>query len=287
MKGVSKLILILAVGLILSVQNTQAQDKVSPTKPTLPFQEGVWKIVNFWTEPKCYTIAKDKDTKVKINAIFECTKEGAKPPKVDCKDLNLKFSWKSNIEQIEKTINLTEKIKSSCGPGATSCRIDFNGETMEVKLMPKQNRISISKTGNISPKVIGNIELAIEVFTGATLSDKRRITLPPCVVIPGSPVSKGYDATVDFSPAGPDHIKITIKDLDKARAATIQAYVKITHPPFSGNLNLNEDTTNFGVFSVVYPFTWTQGVSCTVIYTDELTSSGDRNVQRTWRYVVP
>jgi len=280
MKSLLKLIqtVLIFVIISISVQFAYTQDKKLPIKPFSPTKEGVWKIERFWTSPACYTLAHNKTTTVRINAIFECSKP-------NCKDLNLKFHWKSNIEKFTKEINLTQAIKNSCNPDVPSCKVRIDNETMDVKLMLKEGKISISKIGYISPNVRGTIDLGMEAYTDSVLTDKKNISLPPCVTIP-QPVS-GYDATANFSNAGPNFIKITITDLDKAGATTIKAYVSITNPTFSGELTFTEDTTNFGVFSIVYPFTWTQGVTCKVLYIDELTSSGARNVQRIWTYVVP
>lgn len=292
MKSLLKLIqtVLIFVIILICVQFAYTENKKLPIKPFSPTKEGVWKIERFWTTPACYTLARDKDTTVRINAIFECKGESLKSGTLSCKDLNLKFHWKSNIEEFTKEINLTQAIKSSCNPNVSSCRVKIDNETVDVKLMFKENKISITKMGYISPKVAGAIDLIMEAYTDSILTDKKSFKLMPCTMtaIPQSGSSSaGYDATVDFAYAGPNFIKITITDLDKARATTIRAYVSITNPAFSGELTFTEDTTNFGVFSIVYPFTWTQGISCKVVYTDELTSTGDRNVQRIWTYVVP
>ncbi len=101
------------------------------------------------------------------------------------------------------------------------------------------------------------------------------------------PRLRGYTATVDFSYAGAGYLKIIITDLDKAGAVSIKAFVKTSHPVFSGMVTFTEDTTKPGVFSGVQPFIWTQGVFCEVTYVDERTGTGQTNVQRRWRYVAP
>ncbi len=285
-KYLSLLVLVLTfvLAMFLAPENISAQKKIIPVKPFNPYlstKKGIWKIVKFWTKPQCYTVSSTRDVPIEINAIFECTGKGITKP-VTCEDLTLKFYWHSNIEKFTKKINLTQAIRSFCGPKTNFCKVRLDGDVLEVKIDKKTRRISIRKVAYVSPRVRGDIDMTMEIFTGVTLTDSKKISLSPCSVS-----SRGYDATADFSQAGTGYIKITITDLDKAGAATINAFVKTSHPAFSGQVTFTEETTNPGVFSRVQPFVWTQGVSCEVTYIDERTSSGRTNVQRVWRYVVP
>lgn len=262
--------LIFIFGNFLAAEELYAQRKMLPAKPTLPSlpsQKGVWKIVRFLTKPQCYTTSPTRDVPIEIRTTFECKGE-------TCEDLTLKFYWQSNIERFTRKVNLTQAIKSFCRP-QTPCKVRFDGDVLDVKI--GKRALSIRKTAYVSPNVKGEILMVMKVFTGITPTDRKRISLSPC----------GYDARVDFSYASTGYIRITITDLDKAGAGTINAFVETSHPAFTGQVTFTEDTTNFGVFSRVQPFIWTQGVSCKVTYIDERTSSGRTNVRRVWNYVVP
>jgi len=136
---------------------------------------GEWKISRLWTEPACYTKLPDKDTTITVKAEFQCV-----GPKVSkCQDLTLKSYWDSSIEHVKKEINLTQAVIDTCGPSATTCTVLIDGEKMDVKILP-MNRILISKTGFISPRLTGDIKLTLEAYTGKTLTDKKIIIIKPC-----------------------------------------------------------------------------------------------------------
>jgi len=136
---------------------------------------GEWKISRFWTEPACYTKLPDKDTTITVKAEFQCV-----GPKISkCQDLTIKAYWDSSIEHTVRKINLTKAVIDTCGPSATTCTVLIDGEKMDVRIL-LGNKILISKTGFISPRLTGDIKLTLEAYTGKTPTDKKTIIVKPC-----------------------------------------------------------------------------------------------------------
>jgi len=145
------------------------------SNPIFAVTAGEWKISRFWTEPACYTKLPDKDTTITVKAEFQCI-----GPKVSkCQDLTLKSYWDSSIEHVERKINLTRAVIDTCGSGATACTVSIDGEKMDVRIL-LGNKILISKTGFISPRLTGDIKLTLEAYTGVKLTDKKTIIVKPC-----------------------------------------------------------------------------------------------------------
>jgi len=145
------------------------------SNPIFAVTAGEWKISRFWTEPACYTKLPDKDTTITVKAELQCI--GPKVPK--CQDLTLKSYWDSSIEHVERKINLTRAVIDTCGSGATACTVSIDGEKMDVRIL-LGNKILISKTGFISPRLTGDIKLTLEAYTGVKLTDKKTIIVKPC-----------------------------------------------------------------------------------------------------------
>jgi len=145
------------------------------SNPVFAVSAGEWKISRLWTEPACYTKLPNKDTTITVKAEFQCVGQiGSK-----CQDLTLKSYWDSSIERVERKINLTQAVITTCGPRATTCTVLIDGEPMDVKIIPG-NKILISKTGFISPRLTGDIKLTLEAYTGVKLTDKKTIIIKPC-----------------------------------------------------------------------------------------------------------
>jgi hypothetical protein len=145
------------------------------SNPIFAVTEGEWKISRFWTDPPCYTKLPDKDTTITVKAEFQCV-----GPKISkCQDLTIKAYWDSSIEHTERKVNLTRAVISTCGPSATTCTVLIDGEKMDVRIL-LGNKILISKTGFISPRLTGDIKLTLEAYTGKTLTDKKIIIVKPC-----------------------------------------------------------------------------------------------------------
>lgn len=139
--------------------------------PKPPKLIGKWEITRFYTEPSCYTKLPDRDNRIVINAVFECSG-------LNCKELTIKGYWNSNIEHTVKKINLTEAVNKTCGSHATSCRIIWDGEPVRVIIGPK--KYTINTFGYISPRLRGDIQLILEAYTGVELTDKKTIIIKPC-----------------------------------------------------------------------------------------------------------
>ena len=163
------LFLLEAVVFSLSLVFNYAQVKEPFPKPSKLISK--WKITRFYTEPSCYTKLPDRDNRIIINATFECTS-------LSCKELTIKAYWSSSIEHVVKKINLTEAVNKTCGSHATSCRIIWDGEPVKVIISPK--KYTISTFGYISPRLTGDIKLALEAYTGVGLTDKKTIVIEPC-----------------------------------------------------------------------------------------------------------
>ena len=96
----------------------------------------------------------------------------------------------------------------------------------------------------------------------------------------------GYDARISIVP-GQSSVTIIVTDRDKAGAGKISVHVRITNPPFNGNMTLLEDPPRSGRFVGSRPFTLTARASCLVTYIDQITSDWRRNVRRSRTYTVP
>ncbi|MEM5831019.1 MAG: hypothetical protein QXO40_02350 [Candidatus Aenigmatarchaeota archaeon] len=66
--------------------------------------------------------------------------------------------------------------------------------------------------------------------------------------------SEEYDVIVNFTNASLNFIKVTITDLDKVKATTIQVYVEVINPLFNGDFYSYTGYYKFEYFSVVHSF---------------------------------
>jgi len=236
-KGKNFLRMLVLAGIITSLGFMQfgyAQPVKKPF-PKPPKSLGVWKIIRFYTEPACYTKLPHKETKIIINTIFEC-----KGPKGSiCKPLTIKAYWVSSIDRGEKKINLTEAIKSTCGPHVSACTVMWDGEPMKVTIAPR--RYTTSTVYYISPRLTGNIKFKIEAYTGVKLTDSKRLIIKPCSkeqprpgIKPDLIIEKFQmpeTVTVKKGEYADLKINLTIKNIGRASAGASYADIQFSPAP--------------------------------------------------------
>jgi len=205
-----------------------------------------WKISRLWTEPACYNKLSNKDTKINVKAEFQCV-GGLKVSK--CQDLTIKSYWDSSIERVERKINLTQAIINTCGPSATTCTIMINGEKMDVRIIPG-NKILISKSGFISPRLIGNVKLTLEAYTGVKLTDKKTNTIVPCEKKPDLAVER-FEIPEIINSSGNDKMGtingiLVIKNIGSAPSTNCYVDVKFRKQGLISNIQYNVPSINPG-----------------------------------------
>ncbi|MDI1472517.1 MAG: CARDB domain-containing protein [Thermodesulfovibrio sp.] len=205
-----------------------------------------WKISRLWTEPTCYNKLPDKDSTITVKAEFQCV-VGPKVSK--CQDITIKSYWDSSIERVERKINLTQAIINTCGPSATACTIMIDGEKMDVRILPG-NKILISKTGFISPRLIGNVKLTLEAYTGVKLTDKKTITVMPCEKKPDLAVEKFEIPEIINSSVhdkwGNINGVLVIKNIGTAPSANFYVDVRFRKQGLTSSIQYNVPSINSG-----------------------------------------
>lgn len=227
------------LGVLALLSGGLVYGQVKPFGRPFPLpQTGIWQIVRFWTEPACYTKLPDRDNTIAVKAIFECRG----PKRSTCKDLIVRGRWHSSIEDVTREINLTRAVIDTCGPRATACTVIWDGEKMDVRLVPKLKRIEITKIGYISPRLTGNITLTLEAFTGGKLTSQRKLVVRPCPGGEREPQGRAdlmWDgcAVPEVFRAGPDEVadvklSCTIKNAGSAPA--VASYAEVLFKAYPG-----------------------------------------------------
>ncbi len=136
---------------------------------------GDWKITDMKSLPGCYVVGKENP--VRFFFTFQA------PPSPTPGDLVIKVLYQSNIERFEKKLNLTQAVASTCGPHATSCPVNWDGEGILVQPIAP-GYYGVTKDGIIGPKVRGSVITTIEAYTvdakGARLTDRKTLRVRDC-----------------------------------------------------------------------------------------------------------
>lgn len=139
-----------------------------------PSYGGDWKITDMKSLPGCYVVGKENP--VRFFFTFQA------PPSPTPGDLVIKVLYESNIERFEKKLNLTQAVASTCGPTATTCPVNWDGETIVVGSAP--GWYNVTKDGIIGPKVRGSVITTIEAYTvdakGTRLTDRKTLRVRDC-----------------------------------------------------------------------------------------------------------